>query len=67
MRFATGLPIKPNEFGIDRPVEVKKKEPYRPQPKQPPGPNDWLLRNSSQEQARASQLEHARRQGEREE
>jgi len=64
MAIASGLPMKPGEVKT-YPTEIKKKQRFVPQPKQPRDRDDWLLRNGSQEQARASQIAHAIRQGEK--
>jgi len=64
MAFVSGLPMKPGEVKT-YPTDIKKKVPFKPRPRQPRDRDDWLLRNGSQEQARASQVAHAIRQGEK--
>lgn len=65
MRFASGLPMRPGEVKT-YPTRIRKKEPYKPQPKPPRDPNAWLLDNGSPEQARESARIARQRQGEKE-
>lgn len=65
MVFATGLPIKPGEFGPYRPETIKKKEPFVQRPKQARTFRDHCHENGSADQAHESSRLAAIRQGEK--